>query len=354
VNGEKMSKSRGTFVTARTYLDAGLDPQLLRYYYAANLGPGVSDLDLSLDEFRNRINADLANNVANLASRVFALVERAGGEVAGEPEEAIASVTREALRLALPAYRALEYREVVRLVNQVADACNKRLQAAKPWEAPASAESQRLLATCARALRAISVLLWPIMPVFADDLAAAFGQSRPGTWTATFDPFAGPPVVAKAKPPQIARLDAKQVARLVEPAAEPAPPARVSQAASPAETASKVTARAPAPGTIAFDDFAKVDLRVAIVRAAVRVPKADKLLQLTVDVGEPAPRTIVAGIAASYPEPEALVGRRIVVVANLEPRPLRGITSQGMLLAAGDPPRVLEPDAAAAPGTRVK
>jgi len=163
--------------------------------------------------------------------------------------------------------------------------------------------------------------------------------------------------VARAKPPQIARLDAKQVAKLVAgPAAEPP---RISLAASPAETASKVSAgppppATPAPGIIGFDDFARVELKVALVRAAVRVPKADKLLRLTVDVGEPQPRTIVAGIAISYPEPEALVGRRIVVVANLEPRALRGITSQGMLLAAGDPPRVIQVDEGVAPGTRVK
>ncbi len=338
VNGEKMSKSRGTFVTARTYLDAGLDPQLLRYYYAANLGPGVSDLDLSLDEFRNRINADLANNVANLASRVFALLERAGGDLTGDPEEGIAGVTREALRLARPAYQALEYREVVRLVNQVADTCNKRLQEGKPWEAPTSPASRTLLLSCGRALRAISVMLWPVMPVFADDLCAAFGQSRPGTWAADFDPFVGAPVVARAKPPQIARLDAKQVAKLVA-----APEASAPAPAAP-----------PATGFIGFDDFMKVELKVALVRAAVRVPKADKLLQLTVDVGEPDPRTIVAGIATSYPEPEALVGRRIVVVANLEPRALRGIISQGMLLAAGDPPRVILVDEGVAPGTRVK
>ncbi|HET8725011.1 MAG TPA: methionine--tRNA ligase [Anaeromyxobacteraceae bacterium] len=357
VNGEKMSKSRGTFVTARTYLDSGLDPQLLRYYYAANLGPGVSDLDLSLDEFRNRINADLANNVANLASRVYALLERAGGEVAGPPEEGIAAVAGEALRLGRAAYQALEYREVIRLVNQVAGACNKRLQEARPWEAPASEASRRLLFSCGKALRAIAVLLWPVMPVFADDLARSFGQARPGSWTPDFDPFAGPPVVAREKPPQIARLDAKQVALLVSAPAEEAP--RVSRAASPAETASKATAKpaapaAAAPTAIAYDDFAKVELKVALIRAAERVPKADKLLRLTVDVGEPEPRTIVAGIAAAWPEPQALVGRRIVVVANLEPRALRGITSQGMLLAAGDPPRILQVDEGVAPGTRVK
>jgi len=353
VNGEKMSKSRGTFVTARTYLDSGLDPQLLRYYYAANLGSGVTDLDLSLEEFRNRINADLANNVANLASRVFALVERAGGGASGEPEEGIASSAREALRLSRAAYQALEFREVVRLVNQVADVCNKRLQEARPWEAPTSPASQRLLLSCARALRAIAVMLWPVMPVFADDLAAAFGQARPGTWALDFDPFLGPPVVASAKPPQVARLDAKQVARLVAtPAVEGL---RVSQAASPAETATRASAKpAAAPGIIGFDDFARVELKVGLVRSAVRVPKADKLLQITVDVGEPEPRTIVAGIAASYPAPEELVGRRIVVVANLEPRALRGITSQGMLLAAGDPPRVVLVDDGVPPGTRVK
>ena len=339
VNGEKMSKSRGTFVTARTYLDSGLDPQLLRYYYAANLGSGVTDLDLSLEEFRNRINADLANNVANLASRVFALVERAGGEAAGEPEEGIASAAREALRLARSAYQALEFREVIRLVNQVADACNKRLQEARPWEAPTSPASQRLLLSCARALRAIAVMLWPVMPVFSDDLAAAFGQARPGAWAPDFDPFVGPPVVARAKPPQVARLEAKQVALLVA-----APAAATKASATPVAT----------PGIIGFDDFAKVELKVGLVRAAVRVPKADKLLQITVDVGDPEPRTIVAGIAASYPVPEELVGRRIVVVANLEPRSLRGITSQGMLLAAGDPPRVVQVDDGVPPGTRVK
>jgi methionyl-tRNA synthetase len=357
VNGEKMSKSRGTFINARAYLETGLDPQLLRYYYAANLGSGVQDLDLSLDEFRNRINADLANNVANLASRVYALLERAGGELSGEPDEAIAAMTREAVRLARAAYQALEYREVIRLVNQVADACNKRMQEAKPWEDATSASSRQVLLTCARALRAVAVMLWPVMPVFADDLASAFGQSRPAAWTPDFDPFAGPPVMARRKPPQIARLDAKQVARLV--ATPEAEPARVAAAQSPAETATKVTARptpapAAAPGVIQYDDFAKVELKVALVRAAERVPKADKLLKLTLDVGEGTDRTIVAGVAISYPDPSALVGRRIVVVANLEPRALRGITSQGMLLAAGDPPRVLFVDESVAPGTRVK
>ena len=242
-------------------------------------------------------------------------------------------------------------------MNQVADACNKQLQTEALGGADVPGARGGCSSPAPRALRAISVMLWPVMPVFADDLCAAFGQARPGTWAADFDPFAGPPVVAKAKPPQIARLDAKQVAKLV--AVPGDEPPRVSQAASPAETATRASAQPVAPrrphrGSSASTTSPRSSSRSALIRAAVRVPKADKLLQLTVDVGEPEPRTIVAGIAASYPEPEALVGKRIVVVANLAPRALRGITSQGMLLAAGDPPRVVQVDEGVAPGTRVK
>jgi methionyl-tRNA synthetase len=245
----------------------------------------------------------------------------------------------------------------------VADRCNKRLQEAKPWEDPASPASRQVLFTAAKALRGVATLLWPVMPRFCDALAAAFGQPRPEPWTKDFDPFAGPPVEARAKPPQIARLDAKAVEKLivVPPDEEKPQAAKVSKAASPAETASKAKATAksappPPPGVITYDDFARVELKVAAVRAAERVPGADKLLELSVDAGEPAPRTIVAGIAQAYPDPAALVGKRIVVVANLAPRALRGITSQGMLLAAGEPPNltVVTVGDSIAPGTRVK
>jgi methionyl-tRNA synthetase len=347
VNGEKMSKSRGTFITAATYLESGLDPELLRYFYAANLGPGVADLDLSLDEFRNRVNADLANNVANLASRVAALVQKAGAPLAEKPEPALVEVTRAALAGGRQAYLALELREVVRLANQVADRCNKRLQEAKPWEDPSGAASRALLYTVGKALRGIATLLWPVMPSFADGLAAAFGQARPAPWEPGFDPFDGPPVSGAAKPPQIARLDAKQVQKLIVATAPPAGEAAPKPAAAPA---------AATPGVVTYDDFAKLELRVAVVRAAEKVKGADKLLQLSVDAGDPEPRTIVAGIALAYPDPAVLVGRRIVVVANLAPRALRGITSQGMLLAAGEAStlQLVTVGEGIAPGTRVK
>ncbi|HVO18349.1 MAG TPA: methionine--tRNA ligase [Anaeromyxobacter sp.] len=354
VNGEKMSKSRGTFITAATYLASGLDPELLRYFYAANLGPGVADLDLSLEEFRNRINADLANNVANLASRAGALLARLGQPLEEAPEPALVEATRAALAGGQAAYLALELREVVRLVNQVADRCNKRMQEAKPWEDPSSPASRALLFSVGKALRGVATLLWPVMPRFADALADSFGQARPAVWDAAFDPFAGPPVVAARKPPQIARLEAKQVERLivVEAPAAPAPPPAPARSAGP-----PAAAPSPAsPGVIGYDDFARVELKVAVVRAVEKVKGADKLLRLAVDAGDPELRTIVAGIAQAYPDPAALLGQRIVVVANLAPRALRGITSQGMLLAAGEAPNlaVVTVGEGIPPGTRVK
>ena len=361
LNGQKMSKARGTFVTARTYLDSGLDPQLLRYYYAANLGPNVTDLDLSMEEFRNRINADLANNVANLASRVFALVQKVGKPLTGPSDERVVEATRSALHLAQGAYAALELKEVVRMVNQVADVCNKRHQEAKPWESLDSAGSQGLLFTEAKSLRAIATMLWPIMPLFSDGLARAFGQARPGVWAKDFDPFAGPPVEAKEAPPKIARLELSQVEKLIQlPGDEAKKPAGDAKVAKPgAEKKAPVAAAkaAPAtPGVITYDDFAKLELKVGLVLAVEPVPKADKLLKLSVELGEAAPRTLVAGIAQAYPDVTTLVGKRIVVVANLEPKELRKIVSHGMLLAAGEPPNltVVTVGDTIAPGTRVK
>jgi methionyl-tRNA synthetase len=228
------------------------------------------------------------------------------------------------------------------------------MQEAKPWEDPGSPASRSLLFSVGKALRGVAVVLAPILPVFCGRLAAAFGQPDPARWPAVLDAFDGPPVTAREKPPQIARLEPKSVARLI--AGSGAGPQQVSKAASPAETATRASTQ-PAPfGVITYDDFARVELRVGLVRSAEAVPKADKLLRLSVDVGEPEPRTIVAGIAQAYPDPAQLVGTRIVVVANLAPRPLRGITSQGMLLAAGEAPglRVVTVGESIAPGSRVK
>ncbi len=367
VNGEKMSKSRGTFVTGRTYLDADLDPELLRYFYAASLSPGIYDLDLSLEEFRNRVNADLQKRIANLASRLHSLVAKIGGDglPPGAPsphfDRAQVPATLAAVR---QAYGALEFRGAMKAVNDLADQANKAVQDAAPWASLDAPPTRALLHDLGKALHAIAVMLAPVTPRFAAGLAEAMGGLALA-WPEGFTPFDGANVRFTQKPPAILPVDAKQVEKLIvtppaAPPAKPAPGAQVARSASPSEGAAKASAKPPpAPpvfGIIQYDDFAKVELRIGQVLAAAAVPKADKLLQLTVDVGEAAPRTIVAGIALAYPDPAALVGRRIVVVANLEPRPLRGITSQGMLLAAGEAPnlQLVTVGEGIAPGTRVK
>jgi methionyl-tRNA synthetase len=361
VNGEKMSKSRGTFITGRTYLDSGLDPELLRYFYASNLSPGIYDIDLSLEEFRNRINADLQKRIANLAARVhspLAKLGALGAGAAGGTPRFDRKLVADALATARTAFRDLEYRTANRAVNDLADVANKAVQDNKPWESPGAPETQALLHDLGKALHAIAVMLAPVMPRFAAGLAEALGGVSLA-WAEKFTPFDGKPVRFASKPPAILPVDAKQVAKLIAaPPADPKDAPKVSKAASPAETATKATAKAPPPppGVIQYDEFMKVELKVAVVRSAEKVEGADKLLKLSVDAGDPAPRTIVAGIAQAYPDPQALVGKRIVVVANLAPRPLRGITSQGMLLAAGEPPNlnVVTVGDTIAPGTRVK
>jgi len=369
VNGEKMSKSRGTFITGRTYLDSGLDPELLRYFYTSNMQPGIYDIDLSLEEFRNRVNADLQKRIANLAARVHSPVAKNHPDglpaVPASPRLDRGQVAA-ALSAARAAFGDLEYRAAVRAVNDLADLANKAVQDNKPWETPEAPETRSLLYDLGKTLHALAVMLGPVMPRFAAGLAASLGGVSLA-WPEGFTPFDGTPLRFASKPPAILPVDATQVEKLIvappEGAAPPAaapPPAKVAKAASPNEGAGKASAKeAPAPpvfGVIQYDDFARVELRVAQVKAAEPVPKADKLLKLSVDVGEPAPRTIVAGIAQAYPDPAALVGKRIVVVANLAPRPLRGITSQGMLLAAGEPPnlQVVTVGDSIAPGTRVK
>jgi methionyl-tRNA synthetase len=359
VNGEKMSKSRGTFITGKTYLDSGLDPELLRYFYASNLSPGIFDIDLSLDEFKNRVNADLQKRIANLASRLHSLVAKVGGvSAAGGTPKLDRGQVAAALAASRAAYRDLEYRTALRAINDLADVANKAIQDEKPWETPDAPATQALLHDLGKVLHAIAVMLAPVMPRFAAGLAESLG-GLPLAWPEGFTPFDGAPVRFAAKPPAILPVDPKQVEKLIvaPPDAKEAP--RVSKATSPAETATKASAKAappPPPGVIPYDDFAKVELRVGLVTAAEKVEKADKLLKLAVDVGEPEARTIVAGIAMAYPDPQALVGRRIVVVANLAPRPLRGITSHGMLLAAGEAPnlQVVTVGDSIAPGTRVK
>ena len=333
VDGTKMSKTRGTSITARTYLDA-LDPAYLRYFFASNLGPNPEDFDLSLTEFRQRVNGELVNNVCNLANRVLSLLAGPLGQKLAPAGPGPGQVlVEEALRKATEvraAYDRLDFRAAVRGATEISQGANQFLQGRAPWAKVKSEPevARRDLSDAAEVAYLVAGLLQPVVPTVAEKL---FSQLQAEALTFARLQHATYPLLDRAKPigtpaPLLPRMEEAQVKSLIVPAGErpSAAPVAAAAAAQPAGN----------PGTLSPEDFAKVALRVGLVRAAERVPKADKLLKLTVDVGETEMRTIAAGIAEAY-APEAVVGRRVVVVANLAPRTIRGILSQGMLLAAG-------------------
>jgi methionyl-tRNA synthetase len=338
LNGEKMSKSRGTLISARTALDA-FDPTYLRYFYAANLGPGPEDFDLSLPEFRARVNGELVNNVGNLANRTLSLLTGPlGGTLAAAPGEAGRPLLEGALARVpevVAAYEALDFRSVVRTVVEVSQSANQFLQARAPWTRlrtePEVARAD--LSDVADVVALLATFLAPIVPTITDRLFAQLGAAP-----LTFEALAGAPIPLLPRSralgvpsPLLPRLEEAQVNKLVPPEEL----AGQESKAAPAEPAAANPAGGAAPAEIDIETFAQVDLRVGKVLAAERVPKADKLLKLTIDLGEPSPRTVVSGIAEAY-TPEALVGRSVILVANLKARKLRGIESRGMVLAAGE------------------
>lgn len=342
--GQKMSKSRGRMITARDWL-AALDPSYLRYYLGANLGASLDDIDFSLEELRNRVNAHLVNNVGNLANRVLSFVKtRFDGRLSTPTKVDDAWVNEGAANAAREAYAAFDLRGAVREAEKLASWANEFMQSAAPWKEiktdPAKAQADVTLV--ANVVKAVATMLWPVVPKVSEEIFSQLGVS-PKTWDEgvrldLVDHAIGTP--RPVLPPlEQATLDA-----LFAPKEPPAP------VAAPVEKQEERAAE------IQWEDFEKVDLRVGIVREAERIPKADKLLKLLVDVGEAEPRTIVAGIALAY-APEELVGRRVTVVANLAPKKLRGVLSHGMLLAAsgGEKGLVLaDIPGDVAPGTRVK
>jgi len=340
LNGEKMSKTRGTLINIRTALEA-FEPAYLRYFFAANLGPGPEDFDLSLPEFRARVNGELVNNVGNLANRTLSLLAGPlGGRLAAAPGEAGKALLEASLARipeVVSAYEALDFRAVVRTIVEVSQSANQFLQARAPWtKVKTGPEVARAdLSDVADVVALLATFLAPIVPSMTDKLFTQLG-TPPLTFA---DLGAGRALLPRARAlgtpaPLLPRLEEAQVNKLVPPeelarlaaaSGKPAPVAPSPGAGAAADAAA---------GEIDIDTFARVALRVGQVLAAERVPKADKLLKLSVDLGEGSPRTIVAGIAEAY-APEALVGHKVVVVANLKPRALRGIESRGMLLAAG-------------------
>ncbi|NDC53122.1 MAG: methionine--tRNA ligase [Planctomycetia bacterium] len=363
VDGQKMSKSRGTFLLARTYLDH-LDPAALRYYYASKLSGGIDDIDLNLEEFAAKVNADLVGKVVNLASRTARWLE-ATGLSAAYPEDGglFARAAADSAEIAA-AYEACDFARATRVIMLAADRANAYVDAGQPWKlAKAGPDAVRKLqdvATVALNLfRQLAVYLAPVLPTLAADAGALVGGPI-RSWEESQTPLVGRPVGPFT--PLMQRVDTKQIEALLA--------ASRAEAASPGEFAMDTPGPSPTAGTdsgaalaaeplastCTIDDFSKVDLRVARIVAAEEVPEAKKLLKLTISLGGDATRTVFAGIKGFH-EPAKLVGRLVVVVANLAPRQMKFGVSEGMVVAASgagaEGVYLLSPDSGALPGMRL-
>ncbi|HDN9020108.1 TPA: methionine--tRNA ligase [Aeromonas salmonicida] len=349
VNGAKMSKSKGTFIKASTYLNH-LDPECLRYYYAAKLNSRIDDLDLNLDDFVARVNADVVNKLVNLASRNAGFIaKRFDGKLAAtcaEPElyaefaNASASISE--------AYEAREFSRAIREIMALADKANRYVDEKAPWvlakQEGADAELQAVCSVGINLFRVLMAYLKPVMPLLAERAEAFLGETL--SWDGVVQPLTNHQLAPfKAL---FSRIEPAKIEAMIE----------ASKEDLAKEQAPKVTgplADDPISPTISYEDFAKLDLRVALIKKAEAVPEADKLLKLQLDLGGET-RQVFAGIKSAY-NPEDLEGKLTVMVANLAPRKMRFGMSEGMVLAAGPGGKdlwILEPQEGAQPGMRVK
>jgi methionyl-tRNA synthetase len=334
IDGQKMSKSRGTFITGGRYLER-LPAEALRYYFAAKLGPGIDDIDLSVEDFVSRFNSDVIGKLVNIASRCAGFIARAGGRLAAAlPEPALYAEFAAAAPRIAALYEGREFGAAIREITALADRANQYIDAHKPWLlAKDPARAGEVASVCTEGLnlfRALMIYLQPVLPVIAERAAQFLGHPL-RHWDDVATPLLG--TVLAPYQPLATRLDPKVVASLVAPEPEPA---------------------APSAPEISVEEFGRIDLRVARVTGAEHVAGADKLLKLTVDLGTEM-RTVFAGIRGEY-APEQLIGRHVVVVANLKARKMRFGISQGMVLAAADDSGlfVVGPDAGAVAGMRVR
>lgn len=352
VSGQKMSKRHGTFITAETYLKR-LNPEYLRYYFAAKLDDGIDDIDLNLDDFKARVNADLVGKLVNIASRCASFIERYfDGRLSDElPQPDMLREFAAAGESIAADYEGRRYGKAMRRIMALADRANQFVDAAKPWVLiKHPARHNEVQAICTQGLNLFRVLVIYLKPVLPATAARAevFLNLPPQQWRDAGDELTGCAIANYA--PLLTRIDGKAIEAMVE---DSKIEATVDD--GDAEPAAADSAAEPLATEITFDDFAKVDLRIAKITAAEAVEGADKLLRLKLDLGD-SQRTVLAGIKSAY-APEELTGRLTVVVANLAPRKMRFGVSEGMLLAAGPGGRdifLLTPDSGATPGMRVK
>jgi methionyl-tRNA synthetase len=357
INGQKMSKSRGTFITARRYLDS-FPAEYLRYYIAAKLGSGIDDIDMNLDEFTSRLNSEIVGKLVNIASRCAGFITKAS---AGALAKSLADPALHAAFVAAgesiaAAYERRDTASAVRDIMALADRANQYVDTHKPWmlakDPKRAAEVQSVCTQALNLFRVLMIYLQPVLPDMAARSMKFFKETR-WSWAHAGTPLLGTTI--NPYEPLAVRLDPKAVAQLVQPEPAAAPAVAPVQAGA-SDTATLAAAASVEGNLISIDEFLRVDLRVAKILSAELIDGADKLLKLRVDVGELGQREIFAGIRSAY-DPPGLVGRLIVVVANLEPRKMRFGVSEGMMLAAGPGGKdifALSPDSGAQPGMRVK
>ncbi|MET4000460.1 methionine--tRNA ligase [Marinobacterium sp. MBR-109] len=355
VNGQKMSKSRGTFIMAETYLKH-LRPEYLRYYFAAKLGSGIDDIDLSLEDFRYRVNADLVNKVVNIASRCAGFIQKKFDGML-DSELTYASLYHEAVAAGhgiAEAYEKREYARAMREIMHIADKANQYIDNAEPWVlAKQEGREAEVQASCTLGINLFRVIisyLAPVLPEVARE-ACEFLNIDTLAWDAIEQPLLSHKI-NKFKP-LMQRVDEATIEKLIEDSRQSLEAQPQVQAAQP--KAEVMQNMEPIADTIEFPDFAKIDLRVARIAKAEHVEGADKLLRLTLDLGGET-RNVFAGIKSAY-KPGDLEGKLTVMVANLAPRKMKFGMSEGMVLAAGPGGEdlwILEPHEGAQPGMRIK
>ncbi|MFI8735426.1 methionine--tRNA ligase [Ectopseudomonas toyotomiensis] len=352
VNGQKMSKSRGTFIKARTYLDH-LNPEYLRYYYASKLGRGVDDLDLNLDDFVQKVNSDLVGKVVNIASRCAGFIHKGndGLLVAANPEPELWDAFQAAAPSIAEAYEARDFSRAMREIMALADRANAWIADKAPWALNKvegkQAEVQEICALGINLFRQLVIMLKPVLPKLAAD-AEAFLNVKPQTWADLSLPLAN----HQLNPfnPLLTRIEPAKIEAMVEASKEDL----AAEASKPQGNGE--LAKDPLAAEINFDAFAAVDLRIALIEKCEFVEGADKLLRLSLDIGDEK-RNVFSGIKSAYPDPSKLEGRLTLYVANLAPRKMKFGISEGMVLAAGpggEEIYLLSPDSGAKPGQRVK
>ena len=349
VNGQKMSKSKGTFIKAATYLKH-LDPQYLRYYYASKLSGDVGDIDLSFEDFVNRVNSDLVGKLANLASRSGPMLTKKLDGKLGTLDDKGRTLVDELIAAKdeiTAGYESLNYAAAIRRIAALADVCNKYVEEQQPWATIKTDEegTRTALTAILNAVKVLAIYLKPVMPVFAGKIEQFLAV----------DPLTFADVETVLENHQIndfvrliERIEKEKVEAMVEESKQQGP----AQADAPTEPVNQLDE--PLADECTIDDFMKVDLRVARIVSAANVEGADKLLQLTLDIGG-IERNVFAGISKAY-KPEELVGRLVVCVANLKPRKMKFGLSEGMVCASGPGGAevfVISPDTGAKPGQRV-